>query len=95
LSGDELDTVSTVDNCAVVSISNNINDSTALDGEELTSDTTDVVWIVTDKAGNEAQCSFDVIISVFTSLHSLQQQLNKKPCHKGYPIARDYCNRDG
>jgi len=62
ISGTGFDPVSVDDNCLVAIVSNNLNDSSTLNGIKLSADTT-VTWTVTDGSGNQAQCSFDVAVN--------------------------------
>jgi len=66
VSGSAFDPVSTDDNCAVDSITNDFNNRSTLTGAEFPLDTTTVVWSVNDRAGNIAQCSFDVVVGSST-----------------------------
>lgn len=61
-SGTEFDLLSATDNCMVVSITNNFNGSSTLDGESFPQGNTVVTWSVADANGNLSVC--DVTISV-------------------------------
>ena len=61
--------VSATDNCSgIASIKNDFNNSDTLDGAVFPVGVTDVVWTVTDSAGNESQCSFYVDVSDTTGI---------------------------
>jgi len=66
--GAEFD-VSGTDNCSgIASVINDFNNSYTLDGAVFPVGVTDVVWTVTDNAGNESQCSFYVDVSETTGM---------------------------
>jgi hypothetical protein len=73
VSGNEFDLLSIQDNCEIVSIRNNINDSSTLDQVVFLPDTTGVVWTVEDLAGNIARCSFNVIVNPYTGIKTFRQ----------------------
>ena len=73
VSGESFDVLSADDNCEIRDLSNNINASSTLEGARFSLDTTRVIWTATDKAGNEAQCSFNVFVRKLSSLHSLYE----------------------
>jgi uncharacterized repeat protein (TIGR01451 family) len=60
--GDEFDSMTISDNCGIVSISNNLNGLSTLEGFEFPLGTTNVVWTATGICGGETTCSFDVIV---------------------------------
>lgn len=55
------------DNCQVASVENSFNSSSSLDGAEFPAGITSVVWTVTDEAGNQTNCSFDVTVNPSTT----------------------------
>ena len=61
-------------------MSNDFNHAASLEGAEFPADSTTVVWTVADGSGNQAQCSFDVMIKKpdreeqATGIHSLKKQ---------------------
>jgi hypothetical protein len=61
--GDEFDPVDTSDNCSVNNLTNNYNQSQTLNGAEFNPGTTTVTWVISDEAGNENQCSFNVTVN--------------------------------
>ncbi|MFO8021412.1 MAG: T9SS type A sorting domain-containing protein [Perlabentimonas sp.] len=70
----EFDPLETSDNCGVESVVNDFNYSSSLAGEEIPEGTTTITWTVTDNAGNENTCSFDIVVNVFVAISKLQQQ---------------------
>lgn len=63
VSGDEFDPVSVNDNCTITNITNSISQSSSLKGATLFPGNNKLTWTVTDEAGNQSRCSFDVIIN--------------------------------
>ncbi len=61
--GTEFDLLNVSDNCGVYSISNNINGTNSLNGQQFSPGDYDIVWIVTDNAGNIDSCGF--MLSVY------------------------------
>ncbi|MFV8226817.1 LamG-like jellyroll fold domain-containing protein, partial [Christiangramia aquimixticola] len=59
--GTEFDPVNFSDNCGVLSVLNDFNDSSTLEGAEITHNTT-ITWTVTDTTGNIQTCSFTVTV---------------------------------
>jgi len=72
ISGSKCDPVSLDDNCAIASVTNHLNDSSSLDEMTLSADTT-VIWTVTDRSGNQAQCSFDIMFTKVVGMKSLKK----------------------
>jgi hypothetical protein len=70
----ELDPINTSDNCGVENVVNDFNDSSSLAEEQIPEGTTTITWTITDNAGNENTCSFDVVVNVFVAITTLQQQ---------------------
>ncbi len=61
--GTEFDPVTFGDNCNLsLTVINDYNEETSLDGETFPVDTTSVIWIVTDNAGNADSCTIQVIV---------------------------------
>ncbi|MCB9284988.1 MAG: HYR domain-containing protein, partial [Lewinellaceae bacterium] len=50
------------DNCSGLTLSNDLNDESSLNGEVLPEGETEITWTVVDAAGNEASCSMTVLI---------------------------------
>ncbi|WKL46077.1 gliding motility-associated C-terminal domain-containing protein [Flavobacterium pectinovorum] len=50
------------DNCSTVSVLNNFNNSATLNGAIFPVGTTNVIWTVTDAAGNTETCNYDVAV---------------------------------
>ncbi len=74
VSGTEFDPVSTNDNCHVNSIYNDFNSASTLAGASLPEGTTTITWHITDDAGNESTCSFDVTVNAYVSVETLKQK---------------------
>ena len=74
VSGTEFDPVSTNDNCNVHSVYNDFNSASTLAGASLPEGTTTITWHVTDDAGNESTCSFDVTVNAYLSVTNLLQK---------------------
>ena len=64
VSGNEFDITEYSDNCEVVSIVNDFNDDETLAGAEFPEGTTTVAWTVSDAAGNTAESSYDVTVTI-------------------------------
>ncbi len=64
VSGNEFDVTEYSDNCEVLSIANDFNDSETLAGAELPEGTTTITWTVSDAAGNTNDCSYDVTVTI-------------------------------
>ena len=73
IQGTEFDPLSTDDNCNVASITNNINGQASLAGVELPVGMTTIEWTVTDEAGNETACSFDVMVNEYNGIRELNE----------------------
>ena len=69
----EFDPISIALDCGLESLTNNINSSSSLDQVEFFQDTTEVIWILADDAGNTAQCSFLVILKKSVGMEEVQQ----------------------
>jgi len=74
VAGTEFDPISTDDNCYIDSIINNYTNTSSLGGAEFPTDSTTVVWTVTDKAKNKARCSFDVVVKGASGIETLKQR---------------------
>ena len=72
VSGTEFDPVSTNDNCTVASVSNDFNNTASLAGAQLPIGTTTVVWTVTDAAGNQTTCNFDVLVNEYVGIEDIK-----------------------
>ena len=74
VSGTEWDPDSVSDNCSIARITNDYNNDSTLSGAQITNDTTSIVWSVMDQSGNQAQCSFEVILKApVTGLNALKE----------------------
>ncbi len=71
VSGSEFDPTNSDDNCGVASVINNFNSLATLGGTEIPIGTTTIVWTVTDIAGNETTCSFDITVSEFVGIEGI------------------------
>jgi hypothetical protein len=70
VSGTEYDPT-TDDNCAVASVSNDLNDAATLDGEVLAIGTHTITWTVTDAGGNSVDCSTSITVNEYIGLADL------------------------
>jgi hypothetical protein len=66
--GTDLDPVDAGDNCGGVTLINDFNDSSTLEGAELPQGITTVTWTATDEAGNQTACSFDITVDEHVSV---------------------------
>ncbi len=66
VSGTGFDPLSVADNCNVASVVNNFNNSSSLDGAVFPEGTTNVIWTVTDDAGNQETCNFDILVNAYS-----------------------------
>ncbi|MBN2777608.1 MAG: VCBS repeat-containing protein [Bacteroidales bacterium] len=71
--GNEFDPVMYSDNCQIISIINNYNNSESLQGEQIPVDNYTITWTVTDIAGNQSQCSFNLEIKEFVDIIDISQ----------------------
>jgi hypothetical protein len=71
--GSAFDPVSVDDNFAIARVTNDYNNDSTLDGAEFTIDTTTVRWTVTDRGGNKAECSLDVIVDAYSGIRSAEK----------------------
>ncbi|UNY98836.1 HYR domain-containing protein [Zhouia spongiae] len=62
VAGTEFDPTTTYDNCGIVSVINDFNNSNTLANEQIPGGTT-ITWTITDNAGNTAGCSFTVTVN--------------------------------
>ncbi len=58
-----LNPTATDDNCVVASVENDFNSTNTLNGAQFSVGTTTVIWTVTDAAGNDATCQYDVVVN--------------------------------
>ncbi len=73
ISGTEFDPTNSDDNCGVESVINDFNSLSTLDGAEIPIGTTTILWTVTDIAGNESTCNFDVTVNEFVGIQKLEE----------------------
>ena len=71
--GIEFDATAFGDNCQIESITNNINGSGTLSGEELSIGSNIITWTIEDEAGNTANCSFFVVVNEFVGIADLME----------------------
>jgi hypothetical protein len=70
----EFDLQSYGDNCSVTTITNDFNDIETLAGENIPAGTHNMNWEVIDASGNSQSCSFEVEVSEYTSIKSLNNK---------------------
>ena len=90
-SGIEFDPL-TNDNCEVASVTNNINQLETLAGAEFPLGITEVIWTVTDIAGNENTCSFTVNVDGYVGIETVQQNnisIYPNPSNGSFTIVND------
>lgn len=68
VSGTEFDPTSVNDNCSLVSIENDFNSLSGLDGAEIPAGTTVVVWTATDAEGNTATCQTEITVNPVSAI---------------------------
>ncbi len=75
VSGTEFDPASTNDNCGNVTVKNDFNNLTTLNGANIQIGTKTIVWTVTNGAGLTETCTFDIIVKapVSTNIQILKQ----------------------
>ena len=71
--GNEFDPTLTDDNCETVSLTNDFNSLTTLEGASIPEGINAITWTITDNANNETQCSFNVLVNAFIDIETLQQ----------------------
>jgi hypothetical protein len=71
--GTEFDPAETSDNCEVASIENDFNNTASLNGAQLPVDTTTIIWTITDNAGNENACSFDITVNAYVGIDNFSE----------------------
>ncbi|MFP4557739.1 MAG: T9SS type A sorting domain-containing protein [Bacteroidales bacterium] len=70
----EFDPTEADDNCGIASIVNDFNNTETLAGEQIPEGTTNVVWTITDNAGNTNSCNIELVVTASeTSIARLQQ----------------------
>lgn len=69
--GTEFDPTSTDDNCDLVSVENDFNNTATLADAQIPPGTTTIVWTVTDNAGNSDYCQFHVVVNEFVGIDNL------------------------
>jgi hypothetical protein len=67
----EFDPTETLDNCGADNVENDFNNSSTLANAHLPEGTTTIVWTITDNAGNENTCSFDVTVNAYVGIADL------------------------
>ena len=71
--GTEFDIQDMSDNCGIASVVNDFNNQSTLDGALLPVGVTDIIWTVTDNAGNETTNNFYVDVSPYVGMDDLSQ----------------------
>jgi hypothetical protein len=71
--GVALDPVSTGDNYTVASVLNDFNGTSTLRATVLPIGTTTITWTIRDEAGNKAECSTDVEVSIATGIENIMK----------------------
>ena len=80
VSGGEFDPGAWSDNCGEVSLANDLNQGSSLDGEILGEGTTTITWTATDAFGNSVSCATDLTVSVAVGISgSLADELSVYP----------------
>ncbi|QQS29570.1 MAG: T9SS type A sorting domain-containing protein [Sphingobacteriales bacterium] len=74
VNGIEFDPLVTSDNCGIASVVNLYTVSFSLAGAQIPEGTTTISWLITDNAGNNQPCSFEVTVNAFVGLETLQQK---------------------
>ncbi len=68
-----------VNDCSDFSLVNDFNDLNTLVGDTLPVGTTQIVWTATDVYGNQAQCSYVVVVAEWASLSDVNSQIAVYP----------------
>ena len=71
--GTELDPVSVTDNCEIESVLNNYNYAETLQGEYLSIGLHSIEWVVTDLAGMQTNCGFNIVIKKFVNIDEFSE----------------------
>ncbi|MBN2890226.1 MAG: HYR domain-containing protein, partial [Bacteroidales bacterium] len=71
--GTEFDPTSFYDNCGVMLVVNDYNSTETLANEEFTAGTYTITWVVSDNAGNLAECSFDLTVNDYIFVSELAE----------------------
>ncbi len=69
--GTEFDAVEVRDNCGTYTLSNSFNDAASLADAQFNTGDYTIVWTVTDEAGNEASCSFDLSVGASVNVQEM------------------------
>jgi hypothetical protein len=59
------------DNCHIASITNNINSTQTLDGEQFPAGTHDIEWTITDYADNSYTCNYQLIVNQYNNINNI------------------------
>ncbi|MCB0707630.1 MAG: DUF5005 domain-containing protein [Saprospiraceae bacterium] len=68
------DPISTFDNCGVASLMNDFNSAPTLAGAQLPIGINTITWVVTDSAGNSANCQMNIIVENPVGIELLAQK---------------------
>jgi len=71
VNGTEFDPIETYDNCGIFSLTNSFNGLTTLAGTQLPLGLNTITWTITDLAGNDSTCTFDVLVNTLVSIDLL------------------------
>jgi hypothetical protein len=75
VSGTEFDPAETGDNCGVAVVENDFTNTATLAGAQIPEGANTITWTITDHAGNENTCSFDITVTAFSDgVEKLQQK---------------------
>ncbi len=74
IQGTEFDPVLTEDNCSSLSVINDFNVSSKLDGAKLPLGLTEIIWTVEDEAGNTKSCNFYVFVNDYIGINNKQHK---------------------
>jgi hypothetical protein len=73
ITGTEFDPTSFYDNCNGVSISNNFNASSSLNGIQLAIGNNTIEWTATDAASNTSSCITEILVNAYMSIDALTE----------------------
>ena len=71
ISGTEFDPLLVDDNCIIASISNNVNQTETLAGEQFAEGEHTIYWTVQDNSGNTNYCSFNLTVDIYSNIYNL------------------------
>jgi surface protein len=71
--GTEFDPTAEPDNCGPASLKNDFNQTASLADAQIPRGTTTVVWTITDDAGNENTCTYDITVNAPVNIETWQE----------------------